>query len=582
MGKEPPCPRTSSRAIVKRHRAMPAGGTQTFERLVEEFLDGYFAFNPTHATALGRHEYDDRLEDRSAEAVAEEIRRLERFRERLDREVAPEALPMEARLDLALLRSKIEAQLLHLREIRWWARDPSYFSDVASWSIYSLLVRPTTPLPKRLEALEQRLRAIPRLFSHAQEHLARTREEAGEAPCTGLPQIFVEIARQEFEGAREFFATAVPTFIAEVTDPEKARALEQAHAGALHACESMCRFLAEELLERADGTFALGPEIFVRLLAAEEHVTTPLEQILERGWHELRATQHQMQEIARRLAPGRSLPDLLRHLSEDHPTAEDLIPSYRRRCGEVKRFVQERDLVTIPEGDRLEITETPPFSRSLIFAALDPPGPFESEEQPTFFYVTPADVTQPVESQNAYLRAHNVYAQTSTIIHEAYPGHHVQSLHVRRCPSVVRRVFTAGTLVEGWAHYCEQMVLDEGFGGGDLTLRLFQLYEALWRIGRLIAATRMHLGQLSLPQAIEFLVRECYQEPENARREVWRYTRDPLVLVYSWGKWQIQALREDYRHARGDAFSLKDFHDLLLRHGEPPVSALRSLILTDP
>ncbi len=560
---------------------MPRQGTKAFEHLVEEFLSGYFAFNPTHATALGVHEYDDRLEDRSAEAIAEELRRLEDFRKRLDREIVPEELPDEAQMDLAILRSKIEAQLLHLRTIRWWARDPSYFSDLAAWSVYSLLVRPTTSLSQRLEAIEQRLRAVPRLLAQAREHLARTAEKARQAPAHGVPRIFVEIALEEFEGAREFFATAIPGFIAEVTDSEKARSLQRANAEALHACEGMRRFLAEELLEKAQGEFALGREIFARLLAAEEQVFTPIEEILGHGWRELHATQERMREIAHQIAPNRTLPDLLHHLSEEHPAADDLISSYRRRCEEVRRFVLERELVSIPERDWLEITETPPFYRSLIFAALDPPGPFEVAEHPTFFYVTPVDATQPPDRQKAYLRAHNVYAQVSTIIHEAYPGHHVQALHVKRCPSLVRKVFAAGTFVEGWAHYCEEMVLDEGFGREDLRLRLFQLHEALWRIGRLIAATRMHTGQLSLSQAIEFLVRECYQEPENARREAWRYTRDPLVLVYSWGKWQIRALREAYRRARGDAFSLKEFHDHLLGYGEPPVSALEDMILKE-
>ncbi len=554
--------------------------TKAFEHLVEEFLDGYFAFNPTHATALGRHEYDDRLEDRSEEAIAQEIRRLEQFRERLAREIAPEELPAEAHLDLAILRSEIEAELLHLRTIRWWARDPGYFSDLAAWSIHSLLVRPTTQRAAQREALQSRLLAIPRLLAHAQQHLHRTVEQARESPAQGVPRIFVRIALEDFKGAREFLATALSDVLAAETDPEKVRALQQAQERALQACDDMHRFLMTELLEKANGTFALGPETFTQLLAAREQIFTPVQNILERGWQELRATQQQMQEIAHRLAPAHSLPDVLQRLSQEHPTPEDLIPSYRRRCEEVKRFVLERDLVTIPEGDHLEVVETPPFYRSLIFAALDPPGPFESDEHPTFFYVTPADPTQPPERQQEYLRAHNAYAQVSTIIHEAYPGHHVQSLHLKRCPSQVRQVFASGTFVEGWAHYCEQMVLDEGFGEEDPALRLFQLHEALWRIGRLIVATRMHTEQLPLEHAMEFLVRECYQEPENARREVWRYTRDPLVLVYSWGKWQIQALREEYRRARGETFSLKEFHDRLLGYGEPPVSLLASCLLT--
>jgi len=470
--------------------------------------------------------------------------------------------------------------LLELQRIRSWARDPNFYNDLASWSVYSLLARNFAPLKERINAAAQRLAAIPRLFSQAKSNLSKTTERATTDPVQGIPRIFVEIALRELAGAKSFLET-VPPQLAEQTDEATAKKLLSENARAVDACNDFLKFLNDELLEKARGTFALGAATFRQLLAYQERVETPLEQILERGRQELRKTQEQMQQLGRQISDRRSLRDILDRLADEHPSPDDLIPSYKQQCDEIKKFVTERDIVTIPGEDDLDAIETPPFYRTLVFAALDCPGPFEKSPLPSFFYVTPVDPSRSHEEQEAYLRAHNSYAQTSTIIHEAYPGHYVQSLHLKRTQSRLRKIFPAGTFVEGWAHYCEEMMLDEGYGDGDPKLRLFQLHEALWRIGRLIAATLMHTAGFSMDEALTFLVRECYQEPENARREVWRYTRDPLVLTYSWGKWQIQSLRKEYQQRRGSQFSLKQFHDLLLSQGEPPLSLLRPFLLEE-
>jgi uncharacterized protein (DUF885 family) len=556
--------------------------TQDFDVLAEDFLSHYFAVHPTQGTAVGFHDYDDRLEEWSEDALTDWRRQLQEFRRRLPREITLSERDRCRQADVVVLEAAINGELLGLDLIRWWALDPSVYCDLACWSVYSLLARDYAPWEKRARAACHRLAAIPHLLDQARENLLTGARLSGEPGLRGIPAIYVDIACHEFAGAKLFFDSVVPLLAEQNTDDQALSSqLRQASARAAQSCQDMLDFLQRELRPHAQGTFALGSDLFRRLLRCQEQVTTPVEEILRRGYELLRATQKEMHSLAARISFGSPLASVLERLADDHPSAENLIHSYQRRCREIKGFVQDRELVTIPPDDDLRIVETPPFYRSLIFAALDPPGAFDPDGLPTFFYVTPTDMSSSPDEQREYLRAHNEYAQVSTIIHEAYPGHHVQALHRKRTPSRLRKIFGAGTFVEGWAHYCEQMVLDEGYGDEDPRLRLFQLHEALWRIGRLIVGTQMHIANWSLDQGIEFLVAECYQQRDNARREVWRYTRDPLVLVYAWGKWQIEALREAYRRHRGPRFSLRDFHDELLSHGEPSVTLLRFLLLGD-
>jgi uncharacterized protein (DUF885 family) len=545
-----------------------------FDQLTDQFLSGYFRFNPTFATDLGFHEYDSLLNDQSAEAVQAEIKWLEDFQEQLRREIDPTALSVERQIDYDVLRSAIDASRLELKEIRTWQRNPGYYNWLASGSIYSLLIREYAPLDDRLHAAIERERAIPAFLEQGRNNLW-----AAVNSLEGVPRIWVEIALEEFGGAKDFFQTVVPGVAGQCNNNSIRETLLKENTRVLAALEEMTKSLREAVLEKARGDFALGADWFRQKLLAEEAIDTPIDQIIERGEVELRQTQAQMRAVSRQIDPDLPLEELIKKLSNDHPAPEDLVPSYQRRVDEAQRFVRERDLVTIPEGE-LRIVETPAFLRSLLFAALDPPGPFERSGLPTYFYVTPVESHWSAAEQEEYLRQHNSYSQIVTIFHEAFPGHYVQCAHCHRTPSRLRRVFRGGTFIEGWAHYTEQLMVDEGFGSDDPRIRLFQLHEALWRIGRLIVATRMHTQGLSMDEGIEYFMRECYQERANAIREVKRFTTDPLVLMYSWGKWQIQDLRREYAEIYGQNFSLREFHDRLLGEGESPVGVLKRILLT--
>jgi len=541
--------------------------------LIDQFLDGYYRFNPSRATSLGVHEYDPFLEDRSLDAINAEVDRLACFKKRLGSEIETAGLSPEMRVDLEILSSHIDNQVLELRELNIWQRDPSLYNELASWSVYTLLARKFAPLDVRLKAVLERLKQIPRLLDQAQVNLSN-RLDNGQS---SIPRIFVELAIEDYNGSLNFFESAVPQFALQSSDQKLRRQVQEESRRAVAAFRRQIDLFKNSLLQTATGDFALGSELFSRKLQAQELDQTPISEILERGQEQLRATQEAMRAASSEIDFSKSMTEVLGELSRDHPSPDDLIPFYRRGMDRIQSFVAEKRLLTIPSDGNLQIVETPPFFRSVVFAALDSPGPFDSARE-AYYYVTPVDPSQPQEKQSEYLRGHNRYIADFITIHEAYPGHYAQSLHINRTQSKVRRIFSSWSFLEGWAHYCEQMVLEAGFSD-DPRSRLFQLHDALLRICRLIAGIKMHTRQMSLQQAIDFIIKEGFQEPINAEREAKRYTRDPLVLVYSWGKWQIQNLRRDYERKQGSNFSLQEFHDRLLSYGEPPLSVLRRLML---
>ncbi len=548
-----------------------------FVRVSEDYLQDYLRRNPTSATALGFHEFDQELEDLSSDAVADEIRSLRAWIVRLD-EMESVGLSKDLAVDRELLRRHLLGETHELEEVKSWERDPNYYNDLASSAIHYLLIRDFGPLDERLRNAAARCRRIPDFLRTGEENLKRAVSRRSGDAGGGVPAIWVEIALEEFAGARDFMIEVVPQCAGQSPNLALRDELLAANRAAVEAHDRMIRFLEAELLPVANGEFALGPDGFQTKLRQEEWVDASVDEILRRGQDELLKTQSEMAEWARRIDGNANLRETLQKYSREHPAADDLIDAYRRKLDTVREFVIERDLVSIPEGE-LQVTETPPFLRSMLFAALDTPGPFETQLLPSFFYVTPVAAHWSSSEKEEYLRSHSNFSLETTTIHEAYPGHFVQQLHVADCDSKLRKIFGAGTFIEGWAHYCEELMVDQGYGGADPRVRLFQLHEAIWRIGRLIVATRMHCENMSRSEAEEFLVRETYQERTNAVREVKRYTRDPLVLMYSWGKWQIMGLRERYRAAQPDGFSLRKFHDWLLSQGEPPINALETLIL---
>jgi uncharacterized protein (DUF885 family) len=568
-------PLLASPVAAQRRRSQTALNSATDARvrqLADEYLRGFYEFNPTTATTLGLHEYDARLEERGREAIAREVRRLRATLAQLAR--TPEwRLTPEARYDFLVLRAHAQGQLLDLEDIRPWQRDPNLYNNLLAASVDNILKRNYAPITQRLDALLARERQVPRLLAEARANLQNP------------PRIYTETAIAQVEGSVDFFQAIVPQMFERAGGGRLSAARRSEFAAAndevVRALREFADWLKRDLLPRSGGAFAIGAENYRRKLLYDEMVDTPLAQLVADGERELRRTQNEMRAIAEEIAPGRDVRDVVRLLGREHPTADGLVGDTRAELDRIRAFVRTNEILTPPARENLIVAETPEYARSLSFASMDAPGAFERVATEAYYYVTPPDPGWDARRREEHLSFYNRYSLPVVSIHEVFPGHYYQALMLPRTSSRVRVVLGAGSFVEGWAHYCEQMMIDEGYGGNNPKLRLAQLSAALTRLCRYLVGLRLHTAGMSYEEGVEFFRREGYMERTNAEREARRGTLDPTYLVYTLGKMEIMRLRADYQRRMGAQFRLGEFHDRLLSYGMPPVRILRMALLGD-
>jgi hypothetical protein len=534
-----------------------------FRGLAGRYFDEvYFRFNPSAGTSAGFHRYDPLLEDYSREGVQRQVAALEGFRgelERFDRA----SLPAAVAGDYDMVLANIRGTLLTLNVIRPWERNPDSYSSGVAASVFGIMSRTYAPAPERLQSLVARERQIPAVFDCARRNLQNP------------PRIYTEIALEQLPGMVSFFEHDVPAaFPGVLTDD-----FRRANADVVAALRSYERFLRDELLPRSHGGFRIGADTFRKKLLYDEMVDTPLDRLLATGYQDLRRNQAEFARVAASLDAKRTPQQVLHEVERDHPEPDKLLPEFRNVLGGIRDFIRERRIVTIPSPALPLVQETPPFMRALTFASMDTPGPYEQAAREAFLNVTLPEKGWPQARIEEHMTAFSRGTIFSTAIHEAYPGHYVQFLWVQRIPGKVRKLLGAGTSIEGWAHYCEQMMYDEGFHSGDAKLRLGQLQDALLRDARYIVGIEMHTGKMSFDEGVEFFVKEGYQSRANAVRETKRGTSDPTYLMYTLGKLEILRLREDYRKMKGPSFTLLDFHDSFMQQGPAPIRIVRQALL---
>jgi uncharacterized protein (DUF885 family) len=560
--------------------AQPRSGAEQGElaavadRYFEEVL---FKYSPTRATRAGLHAYDTRLEDFSRAAIEAQIAALKDFEDRVER-VQPASTP-DAAGDRELLLSDIRSSLLELTTIRRWEKDPNVYSSGITESAFVIMSRNFASPDQRLASLVAREKQMPRVLELARENLKNP------------PRWYTAIALEQLPGIISFFENDVPAAFKEAKDADTLRELARSNAQVLSALRTYQQFLQEDLLPRSGGDYRIGADTYRKKLLFDEAVDLPLDRLLEIGKGDLRRNQREFQRVAKLLAPDRTPEQVLQELGADHPPPAGLLQAFRDTFGDLRGFIERRRIVTIPSPVLPIVEETPPFMRALSFASMDTPGPFEKRAEEAFFNVTLPEQTWTREQVEEHMAGFNRGTVISTAIHEAYPGHYVQFLWVQRAPNKVRQLLGCSSNAEGWAHYSEQMMLDEGYGrAADLVekddiaflkLRLGQLQDALLRNARYLVGIQMHTGDMTFEQAVEFFQKEGYQSHENALRETKRGTSDPTYLVYTLGKLQILKLRDDYRSKAGASFRLQEFHDAFLRQGFPPLKIIRRALLGD-
>jgi hypothetical protein len=522
--------------------------------LVDRFFEAEFRFHPTEATADGFHQYDSKFEDDSRAGIDAEIASLKAFLPQFQDE---------------LTLSHIRAGLLELETRRSWEKNPDLYSSGLSSSAFTIMSRRYAPAAVRLRSLTARERQMPAALQAARANLKNP------------PKIYTEIAIEQLPGIVSFFEKDVPAAFLEVKDDKLMADFQSTNRAVIAALTAYEKFLKEELLPASHGDFRLGAETYRKKLLYEEMVDTPLDRLLETGRQDLRRNQEAFRATAAKIDATRSPQQILEEIEKDHPAGDKLLQSFRDVLGGLQDFIKRHNIVTIPSPIPPVLEETPPFMRALTSASMDTPGPFEKVAKEAFFNVTLPERNWPPERAAEYLGGFSRPVIISTAIHESYPGHYVQFLWLKQVRSKGRKLIQAGSNIEGWAHYCEQMMLDEGYGNDDPKLRLGQLQDALLRDARYIVGIEMHTGAMTYEQGIDFFVKDGYQTRANAERETKRGTSDPTYLVYTLGKLEILKLREDYKKLRGDKFSLREFHDRFLQQGGPPIKLVREALLAN-
>jgi uncharacterized protein (DUF885 family) len=551
-----------------------------FNAVAEEFIKGYLNARPLLGTQLGFHEYDGRGPDYSRLAIDAELQRLRRFDDRL-RKFAPEKLRPRTAIDLRILQAAVADELFEIQEVHTFERNPMTYAQCADLNIY--IARNWTPLEDRVRGLTAIEAQIPNILIAGKTNLDPV-----------LPRPYVELAIDIAQGSADFLRKDMVAAMAALKDPEVRGNFMEANRKAIMALTDFATWLEKDKLPKSNPDFAIGGAKFQRWLTETELVDAPTEKILELGLARMKEEQQAFAEAGKVIDPDKSATEVFKQIQKEHPPPDKLLAEIGKDLDQIRSYVIDHKIVAVPSNVRPQVRDTPQYDRATEFAAMDTPGPFEKKATEAFYFVTPVEPDWTEQQKEEWLTSFNKYDADVTSIHEAYPGHYVQYLHLNASNATrIEKIFSSYAFVEGWAHYCEQMMLEQGFGGprkppGNdeekkraAKYRMAQADESLLRLCRLCCAIEMHTQNMSVDEATKFFMDNCYYEEKPAHSEAMRGTFDYGYMNYTMGKLQILKLRDDFKAQEGDKFSLEKFHNQLLDHGEPPIRLLREIMLKD-
>ncbi len=536
---------------------------------VDDYLNYLYEVHPTGATLDGVHAHDDLVEDFRRSAVEAHVGALAGFARRLDGIPAHALTPTE-RVEHGIVTANVRARMFEFESVRSWERSPQMYADVLASTLATQTVFTYAPEAERARRVLSKLRQVPRLIQAAKDNV------------TEPAAIFVKVAIDTLRGTMTFIDADLPRAFASVDDMHLLADLADASTEAVQAIGVYVEHLETDVRPKARASFRLGRDRFEQKLRLEEGIDLTVDRLLAIAMRELQATQDEFRTLAGRLNGGDPIESWRNAKSANQPKPGQLIATAREQLAELQTFLERNSVVSLPESNSVDVAPTPDFFR-WSSASMWTPGPFETKPSRAVYYLTDVDPSWPAERQDEHLRDLNIPTLWNITMHEVYPGHFLHYQHLRRVESKVRRstFFAPASYIEGWAHYCEHMMLEAGFGRRDYTMKLGQLAEALVRLARFVVGIRLHTEDWSVEQGVRFFRDEAYLEEANARREAERGTFDPTYLVYTAGKLALLKLRHDWQEQQGGKASLRAFHDALLAQGSAPFWALRKLMLTD-
>jgi len=536
---------------------------KNFNELTERFFEWYWENHPVDATAVGDHRYDHRLPDFTAEGISKRNQTVQSFLKEL-KEIPGDNLPLDTRVDYKLLHSMLKKMDREQNELKHYQTKPESYTASGLNGVYYLVIRNFAPLEERMESIKARLKEFPRFLAEGREQLDNP------------PRVFVETELLSMPGTIGFFSHVLPN-LAEKT-PALKEEIVQGCRQVVDALNQFREFL-ESIRDYTSGDYAVGENVFERMLKEDHFLDCNCETLLEKGRELVEETRKEMEKVAEGIDPDKHFEEIINDTKKAHPSEEDLLDYYRRESEKVKEFVRQKNLVDIPAGD-LVIEETPePFRPIIPYAAYLDPAPLE-EEQTGRFFLTPVDPGKETAVKEAQLGEHSYYSIPLIVLHEGYPGHHLQLCYANRASSLLKKIANSNLFIEGWAFYCEQLMEQQGYLK-DPRNRLHRLKDQLWRACRIVVDVSLHARKMTFDQAVDYMEKVALLERNSAITEVRRYTATPTQpMSYLIGKLEILKIVEEYRRKKGKDFNLKQFHHDLLSYGSLPPELIRELLFS--
>jgi uncharacterized protein (DUF885 family) len=544
-----------------------------FKKISEDYLKGYLDWRPQTGVYLGLHEYDGKITDYSKISIANEVARLKEYDKKLS-EIDTIGLSSKSYYDWKRLSSSLKNELFSIQDLEIYTKNPMTYAGAIDVNIY--IKRDFAPIEQQIKSIIAIENEAPKLYEAAKSNLQDS---------LALPhiQLAIEIAK----GSASFLGKDLLIALKDVKNDSLMKAFNTANKKAIDAINGYATFLEKEKLAKANNKYAIGKEKYQKMLLYGENITMSPDAILAIGIKELKKEQASFNAAAKIINPSKKPIDVYNDMQKEHPTAQSLIPDAKKNLEAIRQFMIDHKIITIPSEVRVKVEETPAFARATSTASMDTPGPFETKATQAYYYITPVDPKWTPKQQEDWLAQFNFYTTDVTSIHEAYPGHYTQFLHLNASDaSKIQKIFGSYAFVEGWAHYTEKMVLDAGYGNtGDpikaAKYRLAQSGDALLRICRLCVSINTHCHGMNVEEATKFFMNNWYQGDKPSRQEALRGTYDPGYLFYTLGKLQILKLQEDYKKQEGSSYNLQKFNDAMLDNGMPPIQIMREILLKD-
>lgn len=548
-------------------------GDAAFEKLSEEYLKGYLTWRPQTGTYLGLHEYDGKITDYSKASIDAELARLKEYDQKFA-EVDSASLSKKKYYDLQMLKLAVKNEIFGIEDLHYFTQNPMAYAGAIDVNIY--IKRNFAPIEQQIKSIISIENEAPKIFAAAKANLVDS-----------LSKPHTELAISIAKGSASFLEKDLLVALKDVKDTALMKTFNEANKKAIDAINDYAAFLEKEKLPKVHTHYAIGVENYKKMLLYGEGITMSPDEILAIGIKELAKEQAAFDAAAKIINPNKKPIDVYNEMQKEHPTAANLIPDAKKHLEDIRQFLIDKKIITMPSEVRVKVEETLPYLRETSTASMDTPGPFEEKATEAYYYITPVNMKWTPSQQEDWLMQFNYYGTDIVSIHEAYPGHYTQFLHLNASDaSKIQKIFGSYAFIEGWAHYTEKMLVEAGFAqDGDsiraAKYRLAQSGEALLRLCRLYVSINTHCHGMKLDDATKFFMDNWHQGEKSSSQEALRGTFDPGYLFYTLGKLQILKLREDYKKQEGDNYSLQKFNDAMTDNGMPPIRIMREILLKD-